>query len=137
MAWRKTATFHAPIEVLVLTCDVCACDIGHEDERRPRAHFQLSRHPNPGAIDDQEPAVVICSRECLRAFVANVSEPDRAPPMPPPSVVGQKRTARTQSCARLRVGLFRNGLPDYAVTFGSQRRQCAVLCQSKRQGPRP
>jgi hypothetical protein len=96
MAWRKTATFHAPIEVLVLTCDVCACDIGHEDERRPRAHFQLSRHPNPGAIDDQEPAVVICSRECLRAFVANVSGPDRAPPMPPPSVVGQKRTARTQ-----------------------------------------
>ncbi|TLZ16755.1 MAG: hypothetical protein E6K34_10845 [Gammaproteobacteria bacterium] len=91
MAWRKTATFHAPIEVLVLTCDVCACDIGHQDERRPRAHFQLSRHPNPGAIDDQEPAVVICSRECLRAFVANVSGPDRAPPMPPPSVVGQKK----------------------------------------------
>ena len=91
MAWRKTATFHAPIEVLVLTCDVCACDIGHEDERRPRAHFQLSRHPNPGAIDDQEPAVVICSRECLRAFVANVSGPDRAPPMPPPSVVGKKK----------------------------------------------
>jgi len=43
MAWRKTATFHAPVEVLVLTCDVCARDIGHEDERRPRAHFQLSR----------------------------------------------------------------------------------------------
>ena len=42
MAWRKTRTFHAPVEVLVLTCDVCACDIGHEDERRPRAHFQLS-----------------------------------------------------------------------------------------------
>ena len=91
MAWRKTGSFHAPVEVLVLTCDVCACDIGHEDERRPRAHFRLSRHPNPGSIDDQAPAVVICSRECLRAFVVSASGPDRAPPMPPPPVIGQKK----------------------------------------------
>jgi hypothetical protein len=81
MAWRKTGTFHPPVEVLVLTCDVCACEIGHEDGRRPRAHFLLSRLPNPGAMDDQTPAVVICSRECLRAFAANASGPDRAPPL--------------------------------------------------------
>jgi hypothetical protein len=81
MAWRKTGTFHPPVEVLVLTCDVCACEIGHEDGRRPRAHFLLSRLPNPGAMDDQEPAVVICSRECLRAYAANAPGPDRAPPL--------------------------------------------------------
>ena len=80
MAWRKSGTFHPPVEVLVLTCDVCGCDIGHEDGRRPRAHFLLSRLPNPGAMDDQTPSVVICSRECLRAFAANTSGPDRAPP---------------------------------------------------------
>jgi hypothetical protein len=32
-------------------------------------------------MDDQEPAVVICSRECLRAFAVNTSGPDRAPPV--------------------------------------------------------
>src|SRR5437762_14017111 len=47
MAWRTTATFHAPIEVLLLTCDVCACDIGHADERRPHAPRQPCRHPTP------------------------------------------------------------------------------------------
>ena len=61
MAWRKTGAFHAAEEILVLTCDVCERDIGNEDGRRPLAHFRVSRHPNPGAIDDQEPAVVICS----------------------------------------------------------------------------
>jgi hypothetical protein len=82
MAWRHSGTFHPAVEVQVLTCDVCGCDIGHEDGRRPRAHFLVSRLPNLGAMDDQEPAVVICSRECLRAFAANVSGPDRAPPAP-------------------------------------------------------
>ena len=86
MAWRKTGSFHAPFEVLVLTCHVCGCDVGHEDERRARPHFQLSRHPNAGAIDGREPEVGICSRECLHAFVANTSGPDRAPPTPPQSV---------------------------------------------------
>jgi hypothetical protein len=81
MAWRKSGTFHPAVEVQVLTCDVCGCDIGHEDRRRPRPHFLLSRLPNPGAMDDQAPAVVICSRECLRAFAANASGPDRAPPI--------------------------------------------------------
>jgi hypothetical protein len=81
MAWRNSGTFHPAVEVQVLTCDVCGCDIGHEDGRRPRAHFLVSRLPNPGAMDDQEPAVVICSRECLRAFAVNTSGPDRAPPV--------------------------------------------------------
>jgi hypothetical protein len=80
MAWRKTGLFHAAEEVLVLTCDVCERDIGYEDGRRPHDHFQVSRHPNPGAIDDQQPVAILCSRECLRAFASNVTGPDRSPP---------------------------------------------------------
>jgi hypothetical protein len=80
MGWRKTGVFHAPQEVLVMTCDVCERDIGHEDERRPKAHFQLSHFPNLGAIDDQDPPLIICSVECLRAFAAKVSGPEPVPP---------------------------------------------------------
>jgi len=64
MAWRKTGTFHPAEEVLVLTCDVCERDIGYEDGRRPHEHFRVSRHPNPGGIDDQEPVAIVCSRLC-------------------------------------------------------------------------
>jgi hypothetical protein len=78
MAWRRSGLFHPAEEILVVTCDVCERDIGYEDGRRPREHFRLSRHPNPGAIDDQEPAVSICSRECLRAFAARTPGPERA-----------------------------------------------------------
>jgi hypothetical protein len=86
VAWRKTGAFHPAVEIDVLTCDVCERDIGNEDGRRPLAHFRLSRHPNPGAIDDQEPAVVVCSRECLRAFAASPDCPD------PPSFIGPTRS---------------------------------------------
>jgi hypothetical protein len=79
MAWRKTGTFHPAEEVLVLTCDVCERDIGYEDGRRPHEHFRVSRHPNPGGIDDQEPVAIDCSRECLRAFAASTPGPDRSP----------------------------------------------------------
>ena len=82
MAWRKSRLFHAAEEILVLTCDVCERDIGNADGRRPHDHFRVSRHPNPGAMDDQEPAVIICSRECLRAFAANASGPDRLAAVP-------------------------------------------------------
>jgi hypothetical protein len=51
--------------------------VGFEDGRRPKEHFRVSRHPNPGAIDDQDPPVIVCSRECLRAFAANTPGPDR------------------------------------------------------------
>ena len=78
MGWRKSGLFNPAQEVLIVTCDVCERDIGYEDERRPRDHFRISRHPNPGAIDDQEPAVIICSCECLRAFAAKTPGPDRA-----------------------------------------------------------
>jgi hypothetical protein len=80
MAWRKTGEFNAPEEIRVLTCDVCECDIGYADQRRARAHFQVSLHPNAGGMGSQDPAGVVCSRECLRAFAANVEGPDRAPP---------------------------------------------------------
>ncbi|MGH8137099.1 MAG: hypothetical protein ACREVV_02725 [Steroidobacteraceae bacterium] len=79
MAWRKTGTFQAPVEVLVMTCDVCERDIGYQDGRRPHDHFRVSRHPNPGAMDDQAPAVIVCSRECLRAFAATTAGPARSP----------------------------------------------------------
>lgn len=77
MAWRRTGRYRPPEEILVMTCDVCERDIGFEDGRRPNEHFRVSRHPNPGAIDDQEPAVIICSRDCLRAFSANTPGPER------------------------------------------------------------
>ena len=79
MAWRRTGVFRPAEEVFVMTCDMCERDIGYEDGRRPHEHFRVSRHPNPGAIDDQAPAVIVCSRECLRAFAANTPGPDRAP----------------------------------------------------------
>ena len=60
--------------------------IGYEDGRRPLAHFRLSRHPNLGAIDDQEPAVVVCSQECLRAFASSPACTD------PPSFTGPNRS---------------------------------------------
>ena len=81
MAWRKTGEFNAPEEIRVLTCDVCECDIGYADGRRPRAHFQVSLHPNAGGMGSQDPAGVLCSRECLRAFASKVDGPDRAPPL--------------------------------------------------------
>ena len=80
MGWRKSGRFNPVEEILIVTCDVCERDIGYEDGSRPRDHFRISRHPNPGAIDDQEPAVIICSRECLRAFAAKTPGPDRALP---------------------------------------------------------
>lgn len=77
MAWRKSGILQPAEEILVLTCDVCERDIGFEDGRRPREHFRITRHPNPGAIDDQQPEVSLCSRECLRAFAAKTPGPDR------------------------------------------------------------
>lgn len=77
MAWRRTGRYRPPEEILVTTCDVCERDIGFEDGRRPKEHFRVSRHPNSGVLDDQESAVIICSRDCLRAFAANTPGPDR------------------------------------------------------------
>jgi hypothetical protein len=91
MAWRRSGLFHPAEEVLVVTCDVCERDIGYEDGRRPHEHFRITRHPNPGAIDQQEPAVAICSRECLRAFAANTLGPDRVASLPNPGRSRGKR----------------------------------------------
>jgi hypothetical protein len=78
MGFRKTGVYRSPEQIEVLTCDVCQRDIGNEDGRRPKEHFQLSRHPNPGHLNDQEPTAVICSCECLRAFAATASGPSRS-----------------------------------------------------------
>lgn len=78
MGSRKTGTFHPAEEVLVLTCDVCECDIGYEDGRRPRPHLCVTQHPNTGALDDQSPAVALCSQECLRAYADKLTGLDRA-----------------------------------------------------------
>src|SRR3569623_3601786 len=58
MGIRKTGEFNAPEEIAVLTCDVCERDIGHTDGRRPFPHLRLTRHPNPGSVGDQNPAVI-------------------------------------------------------------------------------
>jgi hypothetical protein len=79
MGFRKTGLFHPAEPLVILTCDICERDIGDQDGRRPKDHFRVSRHPNPGALNDQEPAVVICSSECLRAFASKAEGPDRSP----------------------------------------------------------
>jgi hypothetical protein len=77
MGFRKTGTFHPAHEVLVLTCDICERDIGYEDGRRPKPHLCVSRYPNAGALDDQRPAAVLCSRECLQAYAEKLPGPIR------------------------------------------------------------
>jgi hypothetical protein len=37
----------------------------------------VARHPNAGALDDQQPTVVLCSRECLRAYAEKLLGPLR------------------------------------------------------------
>jgi len=87
MGWRKTGNFHAPQEILVMTCDVCERDIGHEDGRRPQLHYEIKRMPNAGAMNEQDPPTMVCSAACLRAFGAKVSGiapvPTRDAPSPP------------------------------------------------------
>jgi hypothetical protein len=81
MGWRKTGVLRAPEEVLVMTCDVCERDIGYEDGRRPKPHYEISRLPNQGSMGDQVPITFVCSPECLRAFAAQVSsDPKGLPP---------------------------------------------------------
>jgi hypothetical protein len=80
MGLRRTGNLHPAEEILVLTCDVCECDVGHEDGRRPRPHLRVSQHPNAGAMDEHDPVAIVCSRECLRAYAANLDGPDRAAP---------------------------------------------------------
>lgn len=77
MGIRKSGIFHPAEEIVVLTCDVCERDIGYEDGRRPQPHLRVTRHPNAGAINDQDPPAMLCSRECLRAFADKISGPDR------------------------------------------------------------
>ncbi len=77
MGWRKSGTYHPPAEILIMTCDVCERDIGHEDGKRPLAHFEVSRVPNPGALNDPDPRAFVCSAKCLQAFAAGTPEPDR------------------------------------------------------------
>ena len=80
MGWRKTGVLRAPEEILVMTCDVCERDIGYEDGRRPRPHYEIVRLPNQGTVGDQAPAVYVCSPECLRLFAAHASSDPRGLP---------------------------------------------------------
>ncbi len=82
MALRKTGTFHPPEEITVLTCDVCERDIGYEDGSRARTHLRVTRHPNAGGLDDQDPTIVVCSRECLGAYAATITDLDRGHGLP-------------------------------------------------------
>jgi hypothetical protein len=77
MGSRKTGAFAPAQEIVVLTCDVCERDIGYEDGSRPRAYLSVTRHPNAGALDDQQPTAVICSRECLAAHAEKLTGPIR------------------------------------------------------------
>lgn len=77
MGWRRTGRFHPAEEILVMTCDVCERDIGNDDGRRPKAHFEINRVPNPGTLNDPDPRTYVCSAECLRAFAAGTPEPER------------------------------------------------------------
>jgi hypothetical protein len=93
MGTRKTGTFHPAEEIVVLTCDVCERDIGYQDGSRARAHLRVTRHPNAGGLNDQQPAVIVCSRECLGAYAATITGLDRGPAFPKSggSGTGRKR----------------------------------------------
>jgi hypothetical protein len=80
MGWRKTGVLRAPEEILVMTCDVCERDIGYEDGRRPRPHYEISRLPSQGSIGDRSPPIFVCSPECLRSFAAQASSDPRGLP---------------------------------------------------------
>jgi hypothetical protein len=87
MGWRKTGHLQPPQEIQVMTCDVCERDIGHEDGRRPRGHYEIRRLPHSTTFDGRDASVCVCSSECLRAFAARVSsEPDGLPPRDATSV---------------------------------------------------
>ncbi len=77
MGYRKTGVFQPAEQVVVLTCDVCECDIGYEDGRRPPPHLRITQHPNAGPINDQHPPAIPCSSECLRAYAGKLTGPDR------------------------------------------------------------
>jgi hypothetical protein len=85
MGYRKTGAFQPAEQIVVLTCDVCECDIGYEDGRRPRTHLRVTQHPNAGPINDQRPPAILCSSECLRAYAGNLTGLDRQsrPPQEP------------------------------------------------------
>jgi hypothetical protein len=91
MAFRNTGLFHPPEEIVVLTCDICERDIGHEDGRRARAHLRVTRHPNTGGLDAQAPAIIVCSRECLAAYAANITDLEREPGTPKSGGTGSGR----------------------------------------------
>ena len=81
MGWRKTGAMRVPEEILVVTCDVCERDIGYEDGRRPRPHYEIAQLPNQGTMGNQAPITYVCSPECLRAFAARASsDPKGLPP---------------------------------------------------------
>ena len=81
MGWRKTGLMRTPDEIVVMTCDVCERDIGYEDGRRARPHYEIVQLPNQGTMGDQAPAISVCSPECLRAFAAQASsDPKGLPP---------------------------------------------------------
>jgi hypothetical protein len=82
MAFRKTGALHPAQEIVVLTCDVCERDIGYEDGCRARAHLRVTRHPNAGGLNDQFPAILVCSRECLAAYATSITGLDREPGVP-------------------------------------------------------
>jgi hypothetical protein len=82
MGYRKTGVFQPAEQIVLLTCDVCERDIGYEDGRRPRPHLRVTQHPNAGAINDQQPPVILCSAQCLRAYAARLTEPDWQPHSP-------------------------------------------------------
>jgi len=78
VSWRKSGLYQPQHEILVMTCDVCERDIGYDDGRRPRPHFEVLRVPNPGSIDDQQRSACICSPECLSAFASKSLYPNRS-----------------------------------------------------------
>jgi hypothetical protein len=78
MGWRKTGAFHPQVQIVVMTCDICERDIGYDDGRRARPHYEVSRLPNPGSIDDQDRAAFICSPECLAAFASKSLHANRS-----------------------------------------------------------
>ena len=59
-------------------------EVGH-------AHTVVTRHPNVGGLNEQAPAIFVCSRECLEAYAANVTGLDRQSGVPKSGGPGGRR----------------------------------------------
>lgn len=77
MGWRSGGQRTEKREINIQTCDVCGKDIGKPDGYGSEPHYEISRDPTAGCVDDPEYAIAICSVTCLRKFADAETAPEQ------------------------------------------------------------